>query len=408
LKKILLITTANLTTNPRLLKELFILSYSYKLIVVVFRLGNWSDQIEQTHLVSLKNVDISYISARRSTSWFIATLIQKFSSIGIKLFPQSNRLISYLLDKRSLQIWWNLKRNKWNVDFVIAHNLGALYPSYKYSRKNNIPFAFDVEDYHPGEGVQYEGQTKVSILRKKLMQRVLPAASYVSFASPLIMDEVLKWCPKIKNRTLINNSFFSAEFTAPEQRVIESKNQPIKLVWFSQNIAQGRGLELIIAALQEIERNNFELHLIGNLYRRFYSEWIEPNSGFIRLHKPMSQNNLYKKLYDFDIGLAIELNNADYNRQICLTNKIFAYAQAGLYILATDTPAQKKFLEEYPWAGSLSGQSILELKKSLVFIKENIEEVRSKVKYRFNKAHCVAYENESSRIKNLIKLLVNE
>ena len=39
------------------------------------------------------------------------------------------------------------------------------------------------------------------------------------------------------------------------------------------------------------------------------------------------------------------------NREICLTNKIFTYLLSGLAIIATDTLAQKQFLDTYSEIG---------------------------------------------------------
>ncbi len=64
---------------------------------------------------------------------------------------------------------------------------------------------------------------------------------------------------------------------------------------------------------------------------------------------------------DFDIGLAIEDPTADENRNICLTNKIWSYFQAGLYIVATNTLAQQQFMQLFEQHGcicSLTGNNI--------------------------------------------------
>lgn len=59
-------------------------------------------------------------------------------------------------------------------------------------------------------------------------------------------------------------------------------------------------------------------------------------------------------LADYDEGLAIEVESNDYNRQICLTNKIFSYLQSGLYILATNTPAQEQFMTSHHKNGMMT------------------------------------------------------
>jgi glycosyltransferase involved in cell wall biosynthesis len=50
--------------------------------------------------------------------------------------------------------------------------------------------------------------------------------------------------------------------------------------------------------------------------------------------------------------LALEVKTP-LNRNICLTNKIFTYLQSGLAVIASDTMAQKAFMEQYPGIGRI-------------------------------------------------------
>jgi glycosyltransferase involved in cell wall biosynthesis len=194
---------------------------------------------------------------------------------------------------------------------------------------------------------------------------------------------------------LINNCFSQTEF-----QFTENNSEKIKFVWFSQNISQGRGLELVIPALAKF-KDKIELHLIGNLYANFNDAFLSNYSDFITLYKPLSQKELNLKLSEFDIGLAIELNTADFNRQICLTNKIFAYTQSGLYVLATDTFAQIKFIEEHKNIGLITKQKTDDFITSIEKIINNISEIRNNKKSRFNYAQQLSWENESKKLNTI-------
>ena len=109
----------------------------------------------------------------------------------------------------------------------------------------------------------------------------------------------------------------------------------------------------------------------------------------------MPHEKLQKELSKYDVGLAIEDVSADLNRNICLTNKIWSYFQAGLFIMAADTAAQKLFIEEHPLHGictPLAKESLYVLFEKLVNAKESI---RSLKKERFGNASLVNWENES-------------
>ncbi|RYE20799.1 MAG: hypothetical protein EOP42_26890 [Sphingobacteriaceae bacterium] len=131
----------------------------------------------------------------------------------------------------------------------------------------------------------------------------------------------------------------------------------VKLIWFSQYIGFGRGLEYVFTALNEIQNFDFELHIIGFLSPEvsdFIQKKIFGTNIFskIKIHSPLPPDQLISFINQFDIGLAIETGQP-LNRDICLSNKIFSYIQAGLAVLATNTTAQKQLLSTYPTIGKL-------------------------------------------------------
>ncbi|NJO88494.1 MAG: hypothetical protein HC831_05655 [Chloroflexia bacterium] len=183
--KLLFVTTTNLSTNPRLLKELKLASENgYECTFIGFKLGNWSDKTEQEHSKSFDKVKSIYLSAHKESfiDWIVATLVWKFSLSLAMVFDKSRKVSAYAHNKRTWQLTRKLNKIKKDFDLVIAHNLGSLYPAFVFSKKSNIPFAFDIEDYHPGEKCSPAEKHR----RELLMRKLLPKAGYVSYASPLI------------------------------------------------------------------------------------------------------------------------------------------------------------------------------------------------------------------------------
>ncbi len=284
-----------------------------------------------------------------------------------------------------------LKKIRGHHALVIGHNMGALYPAWWYAEQKNIPFAFDVEDYHPGEKI-YKDAKNETVRRKILLEKILPDATYSSYASPLIREAISGRLKSDKVRLLINNCFPQNEFilnTEPTGKV--------KFIWFSQNISHSRGLELMIEAMKAFG-DDLELHLTGNLDPNFHPEMAN-NLAFLKIHPPLPPVELNRSLGQYDVGLAIELNRSDYNRQICLTNKIWSYFQAGLYILATDTQAQQLFMKDHPGCGEICFQDVSGIRKSLKKIIQNISEIRKQKTRRFNNAQEYGWEKESIKLK---------
>lgn len=337
-KKILFLTSTNLAANPRLTKELRLASaHGFSCTVVQFRLGNWSDEISTTLAKEFSNVEFVYLSALRSPffPWLKSSLLEKLYRLLPETFLFGNRL-SVAIGKRSLLLLSYLRSVQSHYDWVIAHNPACFYPALVFSKKSGAGLGIDVEDYHPGETTHQ----KLSCLMLKLFRDVLPLADYISYASDSILQKtnsVVSLNSHKKQLTLIN-VFPANEFAATSSPVSDS----LQLVWFSQFIDTGRGLEPILAATKALYPK-VELHLIGNVKEPFFQEHVSGIHGVV-YHPPLPQKQLHLTLSSFDVGLALEPGR-DENNQLALSNKLLAYTQAGLFIMATHTKAQDLFLQ---------------------------------------------------------------
>ena len=201
----------------------------------------------------------------------------------------------------------------------------------------------------------------------------------------------------------VNNCFSGFEFVSPKERKEDDK---LKFVWFSQNISAGRGLELVLPLLSRFS-DEVSLTLIGNADPKFYDVVVSKYLSFVTIIPPLPQIELHQKLSKFDVGLAIEDGTIDLNRDICLTNKIFGYFQAGLFILATDTSGQKKFILDNPEFGiifSFKKQDFVEKLRNLL---ENKDEILAGREARFLKAEKASWENESAKLTDIWDKILN-
>jgi glycosyltransferase involved in cell wall biosynthesis len=389
---ILFITSSNLATNPRCLKEIRLaLQLGYKVSVIKFAYNNWSQALEKDIELGLQEVKFYRISAERSPffPWLVSTLLSAISNKICRFFKESGPLLAIAADKRTWLIQRGVEKNRLAPDFIIAHNPAAFWPAYHLARKGKIPFATDVEDYHPGET---HDKARVDIM-EGLMKKILPHATYVSFASRLIQQQTVEKIPAIKSPFVIDNCFEKDEFLFTDGDVEETT---LQLVWFSQNINHSRGLELLLPVIAQFE-NLVTVTLIGNLKDDF-REILSPFSSFIKILEPMPQPTLHHLLSNFDVGLAIEPAK-DLNNNILLSNKIWSYFQSGLFILASSTQGQKKFLHEQALHGRLFDfNEVDSLKKAIIYLLENKVAIRSQKKERFERARRFSWENESKRL----------
>lgn len=336
MKKILFLTSTNLASNPRLLKELqLVVSAGFDATVMQFRLGNWSDSMTDELKQQFQRVRFVELSALRRPfiPWFVSSLLEK-ALRKLHVSTLNKRMLSLAASKRSFLLLQACKNERAPYNWIIAHNAAAFYPAFKMAKRNSSNFGIDVEDYHPGES----NNPKEAAVLKRLMKGILPFATYCSYAAPLIAIEVQKDIPEMKSRQfVVINGFDQKEFPEP----VEKKAGCLHAVWFSQHINAGRGLEMLLPVIDSL-KSDVCLHLIGQLDHEFYQNQLKNKKGIV-VHKPMTQKELHAFLSTCDIGIACDVP-VNKNRELALTNKLIAYAQAGLFIVATDTPAQKQFL----------------------------------------------------------------
>tara|TARA_R110002049_G_scaffold221870_8_gene393427 strand:- start:4148 stop:5221 length:1074 start_codon:yes stop_codon:yes gene_type:complete len=354
-------------------------------------MNNWADKLDD-ELIEKNQLNIINIPAAKQNFifWLKASLVNRF----LTYFNPSwlpIKYVAYASNKRSWQLMQYLKGINFSYNHIEAHTLGALYPAYNWAKKSGKLFTFDVEDFHPEEKITFQ-PVREKQRRIRLMKHLLIEAKLVTAASPLIAETTSKLIKK--NVITINNSFFYDEFFKPNFNLTYDK---VKLIWFSITISYGRGLEELIVACQNI-RASIQLDLIGNVDKKFYDEFILPNLDFISIIEPIPQNELHQKLRDYDVGLALEMASADFNRNICLTNKLFAYAQSGLYIMATDTAAQKQFLSKYSLLGKVCEQNNESMERLLLKICDDIEKIRFSKLNRFDFAKKISFEEEMKKI----------
>ena len=384
----LLITSTNLACNPRCLKELrLLIALQAKVTVLAFNLHNWTTSKEVTLNKEFTAVTFHYLETTKKDfyNWVVSSVIEKMAGLFSKLLPQSVFWASLAVSKRSWLLLQWLKKTNCNPDFIIAHNPPAFYPAYWFANKKNIPFAIDVEDYHPGENLPKSVKNGVTTLMKSL----LPKAKYISFAAPLIMNESIRLVgPAIKSSIVVNNFFSEKDFVNIPIEFYEK----LQLIWFSQNIDFNRGLEEMLDVLTDYE-DEIALTVIGNPKQLFCDKYLY-NKKNIEIINSLPALELIKMMNKFDVGLALEPGK-DLNNDIALSNKILIYFQAGLYILASNTTAQEKFLNNHPSHGIITSLKKHELKKTLDFLIEKKNEIRDTKNERFKNSSAFNWEYES-------------
>lgn len=394
MKSILFLTTLNLSTNPRLVKEIDLaVEMGFDVQVLCFQFDNWSSPLHDQIKCKYPNVDFWEIPAGRKhlIPWLRSVFLEKLARILALLGMQNIKILSNAISRRSILLLQKSTRLK-HADWVIGHNPGALFPAFVIGKRMKSKIGFDVEDYHPGEGNNRLIQD--CILRT--MKIILPKLSYVSFASASIQDETEKQVDffQSSDRFTLLNGFKKNEFRLNNNNEISG---PLKLVWFSQYISYKRGLEQVLECLNSFN-GKIELHLYGSMDPQFEKEIINSNP-FVKCHGVLSQTDLNLSLSTYHVGLALEPAK-DINNNLAVSNKIMAYLQAGLFVLYTSTTGQSKFLSSFEEVTRQTPVDLRQIKQDLEWLIVNQELVRGKSKKRSDMLENISWDNAKLTLKN--------
>ena len=354
-----LVSPGHLSTNPRLVKEARALSAAgYKVSIVCGRYSAWGR--EQDKALADARWSLSYVpfgpveASRRvyliqSVSKRVAEALASVGFGHIRVLECAHSPASVGLLRATLPI---------QADLYIAHYVAALPAAAAAARRHRAVYGFDAEDFHLGDAPDdMENRFSKRIIRA-IEGRYLPAAAYVTAASPLIADAYVE-AYGIERPEVALNVFPISH--APANPTLSGTHEPgLSIYWFSQTIGAGRGLEVAIEAIA-LTASRPNLFLRGTPSPGYESKLralaVERNVDD-RLHflPPAPPDEMEKLGSVYDLGYVGEVAET-HNRQIALTNKIFSYLTGGVPILASDIASHLALAPELGAAMTLFAQN---------------------------------------------------
>src|SRR5690606_32978538 len=234
---------------------------------------------------------------------------------------------------------------KRNADLYIAHVECGLFVG-KQLVLNGKKVAFDFEDWYSND---YLSAVRAVNMLRELELYALQNGVYVSCPSISMAHALQQRYNVPKLPEVIYNAFPEEDVEVADPIVNDGK---VKVVWFSQRVGPGRGLEKFIEILKDVH-TPVKLTLVGDCpeeYEILLKQLFPQKSGHeLVVLKPVPHAQLNGLLQMFDIGLALEDAYPE-SRNKTITNKILQYLQAGIKVLATDTDGQLEVAEHMPFA----------------------------------------------------------
>jgi glycosyltransferase involved in cell wall biosynthesis len=352
--RICLITPGHPSKNPRLVKEAdALVEAGYDVHVIAGNYHPWGHDADRQY--QNRSWDIERVSyGAMASSWRQAYLggRKRIAEVLARWLPREEREL-------------NLRAQHWvipelieraqsiSADLFIAHYLPAVPAALHAAQKQGGKAAFDAEDFHRGQFHTDERGCPDAQRTRWFEETYLPQCDYLTAASPGIAHAYAD-ALGVEEPATILNVFPRSErsgHTPPKDLREEHPGSGVSLYWYSQTIGPDRGLEMVVRAMGQLQDRVDDVPPLTLSLRGGWADGYESDLRMlaqsvgledmqIRHLARTPPDQLIERASQHDIGLALEQAKSR-NRDLCITNKIFAYLLAGLPVVATSTQGQQ-------------------------------------------------------------------
>jgi glycosyltransferase involved in cell wall biosynthesis len=348
--KIVIVSGIQIINNPRVVKEATALAeagYQVEVIGAIYDKESRERIVKILQSVRWSHIPVIDLSDRHKQTglyYQYARLRRKISLLQKQwLNLESPNQLGYFT-KRLYRIAKNRK-----ADLYIVHLEQALWVGRKLL-EDGCNVAIDVEDWYSEDGLPADRTLRPLGLMKECEQYLLRNAAYCTTTSSAL-SKALSEAYQCPPPTVIYNSFPLEGRLRVDEKILDRQDTSLpSIIWFSQTVGPGRGLEQLLAAMQKVEYP-FELHIRGTL-RKGYKETLlkglsKAITSRIYFHPQVPQDELLSRLSEHDIGFCGELSDCR-SRDLTITNKVLEYFRAGLAVIASDTAGHKEIASSVP------------------------------------------------------------
>lgn len=344
--RILIFSASPLCRNPRVLKEATTLGAAgYEVTVLNLAISARYEHLDRELLrgqpFRREVLDLSVRRGarplvQRTRTWLARQLCSRFGVDSPEALGPASALLRHA--------------RRLPADLTLAHCEIPLWASQRLMRDGRR-VAVDLEDWYSEDLLPEDRRSRPLKLLRDSEGFALRHCAYVSCPSRSMANalaETYHCAPPVVLRNV-----FPLQPAVPQRDA--SSARATRLVWFSQTIGPGRGLERLLSGWA-LTGHASDVHLIGDLRSGYRDELLAQlpaeRRDRVRFIPAVKPAELPATLAQFDVGLALEQTNPK-NKDLTISNKVFQYLNAGLAVIATETAGQREIFSSAPHCGLL-------------------------------------------------------
>jgi glycosyltransferase involved in cell wall biosynthesis len=233
------------------------------------------------------------------------------------------------------------------ADLTIGHQEVGAWVADRLAAKGYRVGA-DFEDWYSEDLPPEKRRGRPVGLLRALELRLLRSAAHRTTTSHALAEALGAFAQAPPPR-VVYNAFPLAERAGVAPPSGRPPGGPLRLLWFSQTLGPGRGLETLVEALRLVEAP-LSLELVGastEAYRASLLALAGEAAPRLAFHPPVPPGELVRHIARAEVSLALETDTLA-NRDLTVTNKILHSLLAGCAVIATPTAGQREIAKATP------------------------------------------------------------
>lgn len=236
------------------------------------------------------------------------------------------------------------------VDIVQVHDLPGLEAGVQLANERKVPLVYDAHELYPEQRSFSKVQRNICATAEA---KLIKQAQQVFAVNESIAEEMAKRYGIPKPITLLNAIDPPPGFDPKERFDLLREKLSLaperRILLFQGGFSPHRNLEKLIEAMRFVTTGDVDLVLMGFGLFGDKLKGIAMRHGLldkcVYFLPAVPQSELLQHSASADVGI-IPYPHVDLNSYYCTPNKLFEFIQAGLPILANDSPELRRFVGE--------------------------------------------------------------